>query len=483
MPKRLFSTKPVGELHEADTSNELQRTLDARALVLLGIGAIIGTGIFVLTGTAAANHAGPALVVSFLIAGLGCALAGLCYAEFASMIPVSGSAYSYSYATLGELVAWFIGWNLILEYLFAAATVAVGWSGYVVSLAEQLGVHLPDALTNAPLTKGAGHFELVRTGALINLPAVLVVAAITALCYVGIHQSARFNAIVVAIKVTVIVLFIGFGMWVIDGANWQPFIPENTGTFGKFGWSGVVQAAGIIFFAYIGFVAVSTAAQEAKNPQRDMPIGILASLAVCTVLYVAVSAVLTGMVHYTELNTAAPVALALDRHPELSWLAGWIKLGAIAGMTSVMLVMMLGQPRIFYAMSRDGLLPPLFRRVHPTHKTPYVGTLITGTLAALIAGLFPVTILGELVSIGTLLAFTTVCIGVLVLRYTRPDIPRPFKVPAPWFVCISGAAVCTLMMLSLPKDTWARLLVWTALGFLIYFFYGFRHSELRKQDR
>jgi APA family basic amino acid/polyamine antiporter len=399
------------------------------------------------------------------------------------MIPVSGSAYSYSYATLGELVAWFIGWNLILEYLFAAATVAVGWSGYVVSLVEQLGFTLPDALTNAPFTKGAGHFEIVRTGALVNLPAVLVIAAITALCYVGIHQSARFNSIVVAIKVTVIVLFIGFGMWVVDGANWQPFIPANTGQFGAFGWSGVVQAAGIIFFAYIGFDAVSTAAQEAKNPQRDMPVGILASLAICTVLYVAVSAVLTGMVHYTELNTPAPVALALDRHPELSWLAGWIKLGAIAGMTSVMLVMMLGQPRIFYAMSRDGLLPPLFRKVHPTHKTPYIGTLITGTLAALIAGLFPVTILGELVSIGTLLAFTTVCIGVLVLRYTRPDIKRHFKVPAPWVVCISGALICSGMMVSLPHDTWLRLLVWTAIGFLIYFGYGFRHSVLRKSGR
>jgi APA family basic amino acid/polyamine antiporter len=399
------------------------------------------------------------------------------------MIPVSGSAYSYSYATLGEFVAWFIGWNLILEYLFAAATVAVGWSGYVVSLVEQFGFHLPDALTNAPLTKGAGHFEIVRTGALINLPAVLVVAAITALCYVGIHQSARFNAIVVAIKVTVIVLFIGFGIWVVDGANWQPFIPENAGTFGKFGWSGVVQAAGIIFFAYIGFDAVSTAAQEAKNPQRDMPIGILASLAVCTVLYVAVSAVLTGMVHYSDLNTPAPVALALDRHPELNWLAGWIKLGAIAGMTSVMLVMILGQPRIFYAMSRDGLLPPVFRKVHPTHKTPYVGTLITGTLAALIAGLFPVTILGELVSIGTLLAFTTVCIGVLVLRYTRPDLPRPFKVPAPWLVCIAGALICMGMMVSLPPDTWVRLAGWTVLGVLIYVVYGFRHSELRKAGR
>ena len=483
MPKRLFSTKPIGELHEADDANELKRTLDARALVLLGIGAIIGTGIFVLTGTAAANHAGPALVVSFLIAGLGCAFAGLCYAEFASMIPVAGSAYSYSYATLGEGVAWFIGWNLILEYLFAAATVAVGWSGYVVSLVEQLGFMLPDALTNAPFNKGAGHFEIVRTGAVVNLPAVLVIAAITALCYVGIHQSARFNSIVVAIKVTVIVLFIGFGMWVVDGANWTPFIPENAGEFGRFGWSGVVQAAGIIFFAYIGFDAVSTAAQEAKNPQRDMPIGILASLAVCTVLYVAVAAVLTGMVHYSLLNSPAPIAVALDLHPELAWLAGWIKLGAIAGMTSVILVMMLGQPRIFYAMSRDGLLPPLLAKVHPTHRTPYVGTLITGTLAALIAGLFPVTILGELVSIGTLLAFTTVCLGVLRLRYSRPDLPRPFKVPAPWFVCIAGALICAGLMASLPHDTWVRLLVWTIIGFLIYVFYGFRHSELRRSGR
>jgi APA family basic amino acid/polyamine antiporter len=483
MPHRLFSTKPIGELHEVDTDNELHRSLDARALVLLGIGAIIGTGIFVLTGTAAANHAGPALIVSFLIAGLGCAFAGLCYAEFASMIPVSGSAYSYSYATLGEFVAWFIGWNLILEYLFAGATVAVGWSGYVVSLVEQLGFHLPDALTNAPLTKGPGHFELVGTGAIINLPAVLVVAAITALCYVGIHQSARFNAIVVAIKVTVIVLFIAFGMWVVDGDNWVPFIPENTGTFGHFGWSGVLQAAGIIFFAYIGFDAVSTAAQEAKNPQRDMPIGIMGSLIVCTVLYVAVAAVLTGMVHYSQLNTAAPVALALDRHPELSWLSGWIKLGAIAGMTSVMLVMLLGQPRIFYAMSKDGLLPKFFARVHKTHKTPYIGTLITGTLAATIAGLFPVTILGELVSIGTLLAFSTVCIGVLVLRYTRPDLKRPFKVPAPWFVCTAGALICLGMMISLPPDTWVRLAGWTAVGFLIYAVYGFKNSALRKTGR
>jgi APA family basic amino acid/polyamine antiporter len=483
MFRRLLATKPIAAIAEVTGADELHRTLDARALVLLGIGAIIGTGIFVLTGTAAANHAGPALVISFLIAALGCAFAGLCYAEFAAMIPVSGSAYSYSYATLGEFIAWFIGWNLILEYLFAAATVAVGWSGYVVSLVEQLGIHLPDALTTAPYTKGEGHWEIMRTGAIVNLPAVLIIAAITALCYVGIRQSARFNAIVVAIKVAVIVLFVCFGIWVVDGANWVPFIPDNQGEYGRFGWSGVLQAAGIIFFAYIGFDAVSTAAQEAKNPQKDMPKGILISLAICTLLYIAVAAVLTGMVHYTELNTPAPVALALDRHPELNWLSGWIKLGAIAGMTSVMLVMMLGQPRIFYAMSKDGLLPPLFSRVHPTYKTPYVGTLITGTLAALIGGLFPVTILGELVSIGTLLAFTTVCIGVLVLRYTRPDLQRHFKVPAPWFVCVAGALICLGMMAALPHDTWLRLLAWTVIGVSIYAVYGFRHSALRKTGR
>ena len=480
---RLFSTRSVADLCSFGASNELNRTLDARALVLLGIGAVIGTGIFVLTGTVAANQAGPALMLSFIVAGLGCAFAGLCYAEFAAMIPVSGSAYSYSYATLGEFVAWFIGWNLILEYLFAASTVAVGWSGYVVSLIEQFGVQLPDALTNAPFTKGEGHYEIVRTGALINLPAVLVVAAITALCYVGIHQSARFNAFVVAIKVTVILLFLGFGVWYVSGANWHPFIPPNTGEFGHFGWSGIVQGAGIIFFAYIGFDAVSTAAQEAKNPQRDMPIGILGSLAICTVLYVAVSAVLTGMVPYPELDSPAPIAVALDRYPQLAWLAGFIKAGAIAGMTSVILVMMLGQPRIFYCMSRDGLLPPLFRKVHPKYRTPYVGTLITGFLAALIAGLLPVTILGELVSIGTLLAFTTVCIGVLVLRYTRPEIPRPFRVPMPWVVCSLGSIICIAMIYALPRDTWIRLGAWTAIGLVIYFFYGYRHSTLRAEGR
>ncbi len=483
MSTGLLATKQISDINAAAEANELHRTLDARALVLLGIGAIIGTGIFVLTGTAAANHAGPALIISFLIAGFGCALAGLCYAEFAAMIPACGSAYSYSYATLGEGIAWFIGWNLILEYLFAGATVAVGWSGYVVSLLNQMGIELPSALTNAPFAKGTGHFEMVRTGALINLPAVLAIAAITSLCYVGIRQSVRFNSVIVVIKVAVIVLFIGFGAWYVDGANWHPFIPPNTGHFGDFGWSGIFRAAGIIFFAYIGFDAVSTAAQEASNPQRDMPKGILLSLVICTILYVAVSAVLTGMVPYAELNSPAPVALALDRYPALGWLAGLIKLGAIAGMTSVMLVMLLGQPRIFYAMSQDGLLPPIFRRVHPKYKTPYIGTLLTGAVAATVAGLLDVRILGELVSIGTLLAFAVVCIGVLVLRRQRPDLARPFRVPAPWFTCIVGALICFAMMLSLGIDTWMRLLVWTVIGIAIYAFYGYSHSALRARER
>ncbi len=477
----LFAKKKIETV--ADAGNDLNRTLGAPALVALGIGAIIGTGIFVLTGTAAANHAGPALALSFILAGIACGFAGLCYAEFAAMMPVAGSAYSYSYATLGEFIAWFVGWNLILEYLFAASTIAVGWSGYVVSLLNQIGVQLPPALTNAPFAKGTGHWELVSTGAIVNLPAVLVICVMTALCYVGIQQSARFNSLVVAIKVTVIVLFIGFGVWYVQGANWEPFIPPNTGEFGQFGWSGVVRAAGIIFFAYIGFDAVSTAAQEAKNPQRDMPIGILVSLAVCTVLYISVALVLTGMVPYPELNTPAPVAMALDRYPALNWLSGWIKLGAIAGMTSTMLVMLLGQPRIFYAMSRDGLLPPVFRKVHPQFKTPSFSTVLTGAAAATIAGMLPVTILGELVSIGTLMAFVVVCIGVLVLRYTQPEQPRPFRVRAPWLVCTLGAVSCMALMAFLPPDTWVRLLVWTIIGMAVYFFYGYRHSALRQTAR
>jgi APA family basic amino acid/polyamine antiporter len=483
MASQLLATKSIAELHEQESSgNQLRRALNATHLTLLGIGGIIGTGIFVLTGTAAANHAGPALPLSFIFAGLGCTFAGLCYAEFSAMIPVSGSAYSYSYATLGEGVAWFIGWNLVLEYLFAVATVSVGWSGYAVSLLEQLHIHIPAQLSNAPFGTPFGKetFEIVRTGAIINVPAMLIVAVIGSICYVGIKQSAAFNSVIVAIKVTVIVLFIVFGVSYINTANWHPFIPPNTGQTGVFGWSGVLAASGVIFFAYIGFDAVSTAAQETKNPQRDMPIGILTSLVVCTILYVIVSAVLTGMVHYTELDVAAPVALALDKYQGLHWLGIPVKLGAVCGMTSVMLVMTIAQARIFFAMARDGLLPPWFGRVHPRFRTPSTATVVTAVAAAIVGGLFPVKILGELVSIGTLAAFVTVCIGVLILRRSRPDLPRPFRTPWPWFTCTAGALVCGLMMVSLGPATWLRLVIWTGIGVLIYVFYGYQHSCLRK---
>ncbi len=481
MAQQLLATKSIEHLHAQEASgNELRRALTATQLTLLGIGGIIGTGIFVLTGTAAANQAGPALPLAFILAGIGCTLAGLCYAEFASMIPVSGSAYSYAYATLGEGIAWFIGWNLILEYLFAVATVSVGWSGYVVSFCvQQLGIHIPDALVNAPFDSVGNTLNIVRTGAIINLPAVLIVGLITVICYIGIKQSAVFNTFIVAIKVTVIVLFILFGVSYIDTANWHPYIPPNTGQWGTYGISGILAASGIIFFAYIGFDAISTAAQETKNPQRDMPIGMLASLIVCTILYVIVAAVLTGMVNYKELGVAAPVALAVDKHPQLHWLAWPVKIGAIAGITSVMLVMTLAQARIFYAMARDGLLPPFFGRVHPRFRTPSVGTLVTGISALTIGGLFPVNLLAKVVSIGTLAAFVTVCLGVLVLRRTRPDLPRPFRTPWPWFTCISGALVCGLMMVSLGAATWWRLAIWTGLGVLVYAFYGYQHSKVR----
>ncbi|MGB6605222.1 MAG: amino acid permease [Steroidobacteraceae bacterium] len=482
--RQLFATKSIAVLHEQESSgNQLRRALGPLQLTLLGIGGIIGTGIFVLTGTAAAEHAGPALPLSFIVAGLGCTLAGLCYAEFAAMIPVSGSAYSYSYATLGEGIAWFIGWNLILEYLFAVATVSVGWSGYAVSLLDQLHLHIPAALTSAPLDQpmGGGGLDIVHTGAIINLPAIVIVAVIGIICYIGIKQSATFNAVIVAIKVTVIVLFILFGVSYINPANWHPFIPPNT-AHGVFGWSGIMGAAGVIFFAYIGFDAISTAAQETRNPQRDMPIGILASLVICTVLYVIVSAILTGMVSYKELDVAAPVALALDKYQPLHWLGIPVKLGAVCGMTSVMLVMTIAQARIFFAMARDGLLPPFFGRIHPRFRTPSVGTAITVIAAAIIGGLFPVKILGEMVAIGTLAAFVTVCIGILVLRRTRPDLPRPFRAPWPWVTCIGGALVCGYMMVSLGAATWWRLVIWTAIGVVVYALYGYSHSKVRAEN-
>lgn len=477
---QLFRTKPINQLlaDAADKEHGLKRALGGASLVTLGIGAIIGTGIFVLTGTVAANFAGPALVLSFIISAVGCVFAGLCYAEFASMIPISGSAYTYAYATLGEFIAWIIGWDLILEYLFASSTVAVGWSGYMVSFLHDYHINIPAALCNAPIDyiKGEGW---VLTGSIINFPAVFIIALLSTLLVIGIKESAGLNSIIVAIKVIVILLFIGFGLSFIDTSNWKPFIPPNTGAFGEFGFSGVLRGAAVIFFAYIGFDAVSTAAQEAKNPQRDMPIGILGSLLVCTVLYVLVSAVLTGIVHYSGLNVPAPLALAIDKTGNaLAWLRPLIKIGAIAGLSSVILVMLLGQPRIFFTMAKDGLLPASFSKVHPRFRTPYITTIVTGIVSCTIAGLLPINILSELVSIGTLLAFTIVCISIIILRKKRPDVPRPFKTPLiPW-VPLAGAAICLLQMFSLPWETWERLLIWMGIGLLIYFLYSRKHSRL-----
>lgn len=495
MLKDLFVTKPIsaaphvdaGEPVEGGIGGEmsLQRVLTARQLVLLGIGAVIGAGIFVLTGVAAAEHAGPAIVLSFVFAGLACALAGLCYAEFAAMLPVSGSAYSYSYATLGELTAWFIGWNLVLEYLFAASTVAVGWSGYfnellrLVSDWTGMAVALPSYLASAPFDFENGKL-VVQEGAFINLPAIAIIAAISGLCYVGITQSAFVNSIIVAIKVTVILLLLAFTFRYIQPDNWVPFIPENEGP-GRFGWSGVMRAATIVFFAYIGFDAVSTAAGEAKNPQRDMPIGILVSLAICTVLYIAVAATLTGIADFRLLNTPEPVATALQGYPQLDWLRTLVVFGALTGLSSVILVMLMGQPRIFYSMAQDRLIPQIFAKVHAKFRTPYVGTIVVGVVAAGLAGLFPVTVLGELVAMGTLLAFTTVCIGVLVLRYTRPDLERPFRVPFAIVVCPLGAIACLYLFWQAFSEHWRLMLSWTIIGMIIYAFYGYRNSRLRKR--
>ncbi|MCW4455120.1 amino acid permease [Flavobacterium sp. MXW15] len=489
MLKSLLRVKPIepaahvdaGEPIEGSLEGEatLKRTLTARHLILLGIGAVIGAGIFVLTGQAAANHAGPAVMLSFVFAGLACALAGLCYAEFAAMMPVSGSAYSYSYATLGEGMAWFIGWCLVLEYLFASASVAVGWSAYLISfLTTTLSVPFPDALTAAPIAWTGSEF--VASGKLFNLPAVLIVAAITGLLYVGVTQSTFVNAIIVAIKVTVICLFIGFGAMHIDPANWTPFIPENTGVSGEFGWSGVFRAATIVFFAYIGFDAVSTAAGETKDPQRNMPIGLLGSLAVCTLVYIVVCAVLTGMMPFNLLGTDKPVATALEPYADLAWLKTAVEIGAIAGLSSVVLVMMMGQTRIAYTISRDGLLPKVLGKVHARFRTPYVATVIVGVVAAALAGMVPLNVLGELVSMGTLLAFATVCIGVLVLRYTRPEMPRPFRVPAVWLICPLGALACLFLFLQAFAVHWHLFVGWTVLGALIYLFYGMRHSRLNQ---
>ena len=483
----MTSTKSIAHIR-AEASEEgahtLKRSLTATNLVMLGIGAIIGAGIFVLTGTAAANNAGPAVVISFILAGLGCLFAGLCYAEFASMIPIAGSAYTYGYATLGELVAWIIGWDLILEYLFAASAVAVGWSGYFTSFfRDQLGIELPAALVNAPFTVEGTH-TLVRSGAILNLPAMLIIACLTTLLVIGIQESTRFNNIIVFVKVAIVFLVIGFGFMYVTPSNWEPFIPPNTGNFGQYGWSGVLRASGVIFFAYIGFDAVSTAAQEAKNPQRDLPIGILGSLTICTILYILMARVMTGVVSYTQLNVPDPVYQVIAQAgPGLEWLRPLVSIGAIAGLATVILVMLLGQPRIFYAMSKDGLLPPLFSKIHPRFRTPYVSTIITGSVAAVVAGLFPIGLLGELVSIGTLLAFVIVSAGVLVLRYRQPNLKRPFRTPLVPLVPILSILICGYMMYGLPPDTWLRLLIWLAIGLAIYFFYGRSNSKVSREEQ
>lgn len=477
----LFRKKPIGNsLTSSSEKDELKRTLVTGNLVALGIGAIIGTGIFVLTGTAAANYAGPALTISFVISALGCLFAGLCYAEFASMLPVAGSAYAYSYSTLGEFIAWFIGWDLILEYLFAAGTVAVGWSGYVVSLFDSIGLHIPTSIAYSPVgyTVQEGFY---LTGSVLNFPAMFIVALMSVLLVLGIKQSATLNNLIVIIKVVVILLFIGFGIAYVSTDNWVPYIPAETSP-GHFGWSGILRGAGVIFFAYIGFDAVSTAAQEAKNPQKDMPKGILYSLLICTVLYVVVTAVLTGIVHYSELDHPAPIAYTIDKvGGTLQWLSPLIKIGAIAGLSSVVLVMMLGQSRIFYSMSKDGLLPRFFSGVHKKYGTPYKSTILTGFASAIIAGILPINILGELVSIGTLMAFVIVCISIIVLRKTNPGINRPFRTPLVPLVPILGAGICFVQMLYLPWDTWLRLIVWMIIGFIIYFAYGIKHSKLNNK--
>lgn len=461
----LFRKKSIDALlREAGGKGaSLKKELGALDLTMLGIGAIIGTGIFVLTGVAAAEHAGPALVLSFILSGLACVFAALCYAEFASTVPVSGSAYTYSYAAFGELIAWILGWDLILEYGVAASAVAVGWSGYFQGLLAGFGIELPKALTNA--------YDPEK-GTFIDLPAILIVLFITFLLTRGIKKSARFNAVMVVIKVAVILLFLAVGVWYVKPENWTPFMP--------YGFSGVAAGAATVFFAYIGFDAVSTAAEEVKNPQRNMPIGIIASLLICTLLYIAVSLVLTGIVPYDQLGVKNPVAFALE-YIQQDWVAGFISLGAITGITTVLLVMMYGQTRLFYAISRDGLLPKVFSRVSPVRQVPFVNTWVTGLLVSFFAGVVPLNKLAELTNIGTLFAFIVVSAGVLVLRKTQPDLKRAFKTPLVPLVPLLAIAFCGYLVLQLPLTTWISFVTWLLIGLVIYFIYGRKHSTLNEK--
>jgi APA family basic amino acid/polyamine antiporter len=508
----LFRRKSVTDLQaEAMTDTSLHRALGPVNLTALGVGAIIGTGIFVLTGTVAAQNAGPAVVLSFILAGIASIFAALCYSEFASLVPMAGSAYTYGYATLGELFAWIIGWDLILEYAVGAITVAVGWSGYVVSFLRDFGIQMPPQLSQARGTEliqlpatlaaslkmkagwtalsaglasqihdlGTDPGTLAHVTAIFNLPAVLIIFVVTTLLVVGIKESANFNNVIVLVKVLVVLLFIVGAAHAINPANWHPFIPPNTGTSGHFGWSGIATGAGVVFFAYIGFDAVSTAAQEAKNPQRDMPIGIIGSLLVCTVLYILVSAIATGIVPYGQLDVPDPIAVAADR-AGMGWMGKLIKLGAIAGLSSVILVMLLGQSRVFYSMARDGLLPPVVSQVHPRFRTPWITSIITGVAVAFFSAVFTVREAGSLCSIGTLLAFVIVSAGVLVLRLREPNLPRKFTTPMVWFVAPAGALSAMLLMAALPLTTWIRLIVWFVIGIVFYLCYGVSHSRLAR---
>jgi len=490
----LWATKSIAALRaeaEAAGGTTLRRALGPFNLVTMGIGAIIGAGIFVLTGQAAGLYAGPAVPISMAIVGVACAFAGLCYAEMASTVPVAGSAYTYVYATLGELLAWIVGWDLVLEYAAGAAGVSVGWSANLVALLGLFGIRLPDALAASPTAwctaaqvgtmaaPGCAHAGLNLTGAIINLPAICIVALMSTVLVIGIRESARVTNAIVILKVAIVLLVAIVGLSHITPANWKPFIAPNSGEWGTYGWSGVLRGAGLVFFAYIGFDAVSTTAQEAKNPQRDMPIGILGSLVVCTLLYMIVSAVLTGMVSYKELNVPAPMAYAMQRVGAPWAIQVVIDVGVVLGLGSVILVMLLGQSRVFFSMSRDGLLGKWAGKVHPTRRTPYISTIYTGLAVAVAAGFLPLQLLGQLVNIGTLLAFVLVCAGVLILRSKRPDLERPFRTPLVPFVPIMGIVTCFGLMLTLPADTWIRLVVWLVIGFSIYFGYSRKHSVLR----
>ncbi|MBV9108433.1 MAG: amino acid permease [Gemmatimonadetes bacterium] len=472
----LLARKSIAELQAEAGRGTLRRTLGPVNLTTLGIGSVIGTGIFVLTGTAASQHAGPALVISMVIAAVACAFAGLCYAELASMIPVAGSAYTYAYATAGEIFAWIIGWDLVLEYALSASTVAVGWSGYFVSFMKDLGIELPARLTAAPEVvipvAGGGVVH-----GIFNLPAACIVLVVSALLAYGIRESANTNTALVVLKVAVLLVFVAAGASYVRRAHLTPFVPPNTGEFGAFGWSGVMRGAAIMFFAYVGFDAVSTAAQEARNPQRDLPVGILGSLAICTVIYIFVATVLIGIVPYARLNVPDPLAVGIDA-TGLTWLSPVIKISALFGLFSTMLVTLLGQTRIFFTMSRDGLLPAAFGKVHPRWRTPHVSTAITGCVVAVASGLLPISVLGQLVSIGTLLAFVLVSVGVMVLRRARPELERPFRTPAMPWVPILAIVFCVAQMAALPVATWIRLFVWLGIGLAVYFAYSRNRSRV-----